>query len=512
MTTLDQRILIPTPPNVVWDYISNIANNPQWQADCKSVTFLTSKKSGPGTRWRTTSDKGREQVIEITAWYDGLGYQYTYIDGMPFRESMGRIRLQEIPEGTVVQWTIQYEMGGLLAGVRGSLGATKQIENMMVASLKNLWKQVNTSGAAQNWRDAKSLMRDAPDAEARQQYKPRHPAVVDIRAEGSEAPPRPQAPIPEPPIAEDDTRPRPSVAHSSFAPPRKTIDQLVEDTEEPEFLADLTRFAPPPQDVGNDTQPIKTISPEQERAALAEKAPEAPDEVKPSIPVVPEIPAPDVEPDEVDDWFARAGKVEAEAQAKIDVSPQETASAEPETAVEAPPPTISRPADEAETRAVEKPDMPAEAAPTPIPGMGDTTKSMSPVPPALESGEIDTSKLSIWEIFGVPKPSETQQMRAIAAEEAAKAEAAPAPTAEPEEAQKPAPEPTPAPAPSLAPAPAPAPEPASPKVMEDSTTEILPMVYGRLSLDLSRELLMPRGRIGLRLRLRQKHVKLRRPK
>src|SRR5688572_27543286 len=161
MNTVDQRILIPTPPDVVWEYISDITKNPQWQSDCKSVTFLTSKRSGPGMRWRSAAAKGREQVIEITAWYDGLGYQYTYVDGIPFRNGMGRIRLQEIPEGTVVQWTIQYEMGGLLGGVRGSFGIMKQLETMMAASLNMLKKQVNNSGAAQNWREAKSLMRDA---------------------------------------------------------------------------------------------------------------------------------------------------------------------------------------------------------------------------------------------------------------------------------------------------------------------------------------------------------------
>src|SRR5687768_12356722 len=117
MNTIDAAIHIPAPPRVVWDYISDITNNTRWQIDCRSVTFLTSKKEGPGTRWRTTSDKGNDQVVEITAWYEGLGYQYTFIDGAPFRESIARIRLQEIPEGTVVQWTLTYEAGGVLGGL-----------------------------------------------------------------------------------------------------------------------------------------------------------------------------------------------------------------------------------------------------------------------------------------------------------------------------------------------------------------------------------------------------------
>ncbi|MCA9904460.1 MAG: SRPBCC family protein, partial [Anaerolineae bacterium] len=121
MTTIDHRILIPVPQNVVWDYIGNLANNVRWQVDCSNLSFLTTRQEGVGTRWRASSEKGKEYVVEIRAWYEGLGYEYSFIDRPPFRTAMGRIRLQEIPEGTVVQWTLEYELGGMLGGVRNSL-------------------------------------------------------------------------------------------------------------------------------------------------------------------------------------------------------------------------------------------------------------------------------------------------------------------------------------------------------------------------------------------------------
>jgi uncharacterized protein YndB with AHSA1/START domain len=120
MTTLDQRILIPVDPQAVWDRISNLAANPGWQTDCRSVSFLTSLRNGAGTRWRYASAGGHEYVVEITAWYDKLGYEYRFVAGAPFQENRGRIRLQEIPEGTVVQWTFSYERGGMLGGIRDS--------------------------------------------------------------------------------------------------------------------------------------------------------------------------------------------------------------------------------------------------------------------------------------------------------------------------------------------------------------------------------------------------------
>src|SRR5690606_4554043 len=118
MTIIDERILISTASHVVWEIIGNINDNTKWQANCTSISFLTSLRSGPGVRWRYGLSDGHEYVVETTAWYDGLGYEYTFIDGAPFRTSKGTLRLQEIPEGTIVQWTLNYELGGVLSGLR----------------------------------------------------------------------------------------------------------------------------------------------------------------------------------------------------------------------------------------------------------------------------------------------------------------------------------------------------------------------------------------------------------
>ena len=73
MNIIDQRILIPTSPENVWGYISDINNNPNWQAGCRTVSFLTIAHKGQGIRWRYTAKRGREYVVEVTAWYDRLG-------------------------------------------------------------------------------------------------------------------------------------------------------------------------------------------------------------------------------------------------------------------------------------------------------------------------------------------------------------------------------------------------------------------------------------------------------
>src|SRR6185436_5009173 len=83
MTILDHRILIPKSPEKIWEFLSDLSQNAAWQVDCKSVSLLTTKTTGSGVRWRYTTTGGRSYVAETTAWYDGLGYEYTFVDGAP---------------------------------------------------------------------------------------------------------------------------------------------------------------------------------------------------------------------------------------------------------------------------------------------------------------------------------------------------------------------------------------------------------------------------------------------
>jgi hypothetical protein len=334
MTIIDQRILIPAGPEVVWEQISDIANNPKWQADCRSISFLTSVREGPGIRWRSTNAAGRESVLEITTWYDRIGYEYTYVDGAPFRESKGRFRLQEIAEGTVVQWTFTYEMGGLVGNVRNSLSVRRQIENNMIDSLKSLWRHVNQSGGSQPFHEAKSLMRSALDYEERSKYRPRHPSAL------TEHKHLPEEFIPEPPIAEDDTRPRPALAIPADQPVTSEPDFLQEETRAPH--ADEAWMPKPSSEKPRDTQERKVFG----------AAPE----------------------------FAPPPVVSFEAPpAKTDTQPNQSI---------------------------------FEEAPKPPPTPADAGLMQ----PLRDISKLDTAQISIWEVFGVPRPSETQEIQPIKTE------------------------------------------------------------------------------------------------
>lgn len=425
MTTIDHRILIPAPPDVVWDYVSDITRNPDWQVDCTEVIFLTSRREGPGLRWRYATPGGHELVIAVTAWYNGLGYEYYFVDGTAFRENKGRIRLQEIPEGTIVQWTFTYELGGVLGGMRNSLGMKRQVDQTIAESLKTLWQKIKQSNGGSRAIEAKSLMREAPDVEARSAYQPRHPSVVDIgEAEKplrNAAPPTPMKVEPpiwdddaqpiqiydEPPVVEDDTRPR-----SPFAPPAASKPSPAPEIEsdfEPDFLEDLAEEAEDdpfdlPFDLAPDElealddddwgfEPASDPSDTQPRTVEAAFAVESPSELTESLIKV-QPPGEETEPLPVD-----YTKEHSESAADTEQTTAEIVESETEAVL-----------DTSETTAA--PEIPEQPA-------------------------TSSESASIWEIFGVPRPSETQELSQLEIDAAANETDAPAETEKAVEAEEP---------------------------------------------------------------------------
>ncbi len=430
MTTIDHRILIPAAPDLVWNYISDITHNPDWQVDCQNVVFLTSRREGPGLRWRYSAPGG-DRVVAVTAWYNGLGYEYYFVDGVPFRENKGRLRLQEIPEGTIVQWTFHYELGGLFGGMRNALSLNRQTDHIIAESLRTLWQQMKQTGATSKAHEAKSLMRDAPDVSARSAYQPRHPSAAQ-QTEGQKPQPEQAAEPPirtddaqpikiisEPPLDEEDTRKR----RIASAVPTPEPSEVPLDLEgEPEFLSevaeDYSRFEPPRDP--SDTQPRKAVD-------LPIEQPKQPTPVEPppgtlaapvsmverpsqqeTEPLVLEPPptetTPLVRPPELIEYLHDQPEPKPEAPPKVsiyDAPPLPSAPPLP-----AHPPVTDRPELLSEAPTASKPvsEPTAPTQPTPI----------KPVEPSVPSSP--SAAPSIWEVFGVPRPSETQEAPSVSAE------------------------------------------------------------------------------------------------
>ncbi len=509
MTTIDHRILIPAGPEAVWEYVSDITHNPDWQIDCAEVIFLTSRREGPGVRWRYSAPSGHECVIAVTAWYNGLGYEYYFVDGVPYKENKGRIRLQEIPEGTIVQWTFTYEIGGLLGGMRNSLGVSRSVDFTISESLKTLYQKIKASGAAARPHESKSLMRDAPNVDARSAYQPRHPSVIDDD-ERAPARPAPKAPsrapeppvregdgqrirvVAEPPVAEDDTRRRKAAA----AAQPLLEDAIPPDIEgEPDFLkqlVDLSRFEPPrapapaveakpapepepeflkrieePPISKSDTQPRKPVMLEEEAAPPVEEAVpvvpppsvspfEPPPSVEDTEPVVlpaaapppavseeptePAVQVPDETqadyaiPARIYEWPRRETAEPTLTQAPDAAPPPPPRETEPEAAP--PPPEVAAQMTPvlAELHVVEA--TPEATPPVSAPAAQVEAKPESSAPaaqveptPASLQAKPASETASIWEVFGIPRPSESDAAPTPTAAPSAQPEA-PAPAAQ----------------------------------------------------------------------------------
>lgn len=418
-TTIDHAIAIPTSQYRVWSVLSDLNNNPVWQADSDAVAFLSTMHEGRGTRWRNTSANGREYVLEISAWYEGLGYEYLIVDGLSIQNGRGRIRLQETAEGTIVQWTFSYDLQGFLSGMRNSLGVKRSFDHDIVDSLQNLYSYIRSlvPENAYDPNDLRSMMRDAPSVEERTSYQSRElvsavkaevetPAPEILTDEDRFKPPVSASPvlIKEPPLSDDDTKPNKAV-QEQFAPATDR-DRVPDTLDEPAFLRDIPDYKPT------------------DAVALPEAQPTPPDE----------------SPAKIDD--------------EIVTSQTESLSQETDPAPESRPVAQPLAYDEGEV------------------------------------GKLDTARISVFEVFGLQKPSESELVRALTDEDIARMTA-----------PKLAEEVTSSPPP-------PTPAAAIPSVTTTATIETRSIAPDVLPDDSA----IRRQRIGLRVRLRNHRINVRRPK
>ncbi len=223
MNIIDQAILIPASPDFIWRFVGDLSKNVAWQESLTHISFLTTRHEGKGARWRYSTAKGHDVIAEIVVWYDRVGYEYQIVDGVRFSSNLGRIRLQEIAEGTRVRWTFQYEPGGVFGGIRNSIGLKRSIASGIQDSLRNLHQLIQEETGGISTHEAKASLREAPDVEERSSYQPRHPstfvdeALKETYAESEYAAKQPisyeldRETDPIPAAADDDTKPNPVV-------------------------------------------------------------------------------------------------------------------------------------------------------------------------------------------------------------------------------------------------------------------------------------------------------------
>lgn len=277
MNVIDLEILIPASPEFIWRFLGDPSALPQWQEDVTSVSFLSTQREGQGTRWRATSDKSNDVVVEVSAWYDTLGYEYRLMDGTRFADNQGRVRLHEVTDGTLVRWTFQYELGGVLGGLRNAMRLKRSTTNQLQASLRNLHQLIMQESGGISTHEAKASVREAPDVDERISYQPRHPSAfhepsLDELPEGEAETATDKQPVS---YDEFDAEPLIFVADTDTKP-------------NPVVISTETEMEAPaaPEPSPDDTKPIQIIPP-------AIEAPVMPEPRLPDPPPAPERRAPE---------------------------------------------------------------------------------------------------------------------------------------------------------------------------------------------------------------------------
>jgi uncharacterized protein YndB with AHSA1/START domain len=392
VTLIDQRILIDAPPQVVWDYLSDPAKMPSWHAGYRTVSVLTTRQTGPDTRRRCSPTGGGKDVIErIVTWVDGLGYEYEITEGGPYRSLQGRFRLQTSPDGTSVQWTIFYKPKGPLGVVKDRLGGRRQVAEMMAASLRQLRRRIDEMGQRMDAEHrAKVAMQGRLNADERAHYQRRHPASAAAENGAVQ-----EVPVPAP-----------------LAPPAAsavTIPSFVSDLAAEINQADYTHTA--------DTEPKP---PAGLRDVIAGAASESGAPMPQPLPGFNGLAAPLTYSDPVSE-IAPAPQPFVEPSRPLPTPPESADPfARPAVPVPEPPRLIPPPAP------VPMPE-PEYRRPTPargIPSVRPTVPPPVPPAPAVPSASDqaaaeaaraglpaptprhDTGEVSIWEVFGVERPSE----------------------------------------------------------------------------------------------------------
>jgi uncharacterized membrane protein len=359
VTLIDQRILIPTPVQAVWTVVADHTLLPKWRAECKSVSVLTMRSDGRGVRRRITPLRGKDIIEETIAWYEGLGYEYQVIEGTHFKSFSARIRLQATPDGTIVQWTIAFETRGFLGKLLGNRRRKRQLERLTAENLRQLRRYIESLGVSvdDQYRQRTGI-RPAPDTNSRLEYGAKLFAEEQAQIESPD-PTQPSRPtsakppgrIPEPPLKAEDTPNIPAVAP-------------------PSFIAEALLTTPIP---ARPAEPLK-------------EPPRAEGDTRPNIAVTPPAPATATTP-----AVAASDQLKAALQTG---TPKANETAKPLAAQTSPveanqkPPAAAPAAGQprrAASEEVEKDLQPAAHLPSP-------------------TDKRDTGEMSIWDVFGIPRP------------------------------------------------------------------------------------------------------------
>jgi carbon monoxide dehydrogenase subunit G len=119
MSTVEVSVEIRAPLEAVWAAAADLGSHAEWMADAESITFLTARQRGLGTRMEVATRIGplrTKDIMEVTEWEDRrrIGVRHTGLV-----TGRGAFELEEVdPATTRFTWrerlTFPWYLGGPL--------------------------------------------------------------------------------------------------------------------------------------------------------------------------------------------------------------------------------------------------------------------------------------------------------------------------------------------------------------------------------------------------------------
>ena len=143
---IEVAIVIDASPNRLWPELADFRSHPEWMDDAATVSFLTDRTSGVGTRIEVATKVGplrATDVMEVIEWEDERTIVVEHLGSVT---GFGRFEIRPTGTGTEMRWVEELRFPWWMGGPIGLGLARPILGRIWQGSLKRLKERLELSG------------------------------------------------------------------------------------------------------------------------------------------------------------------------------------------------------------------------------------------------------------------------------------------------------------------------------------------------------------------------------